>query len=278
MAPRVCVLGSVNLDMIIQTARLPKAGETIGGGNFSTSPGGKGANIALAAKRLGANTELRAAVGNDEYAEQALANLRAEGVDLGRLIIKDNHPTGLAFINVSDDGENQIAVAAGANGAFSPGDLTTIKADALVTQFEIPEDTVLTAIKNFDGLTCLNASPVIADLRPFLPHVDVLIVNTIEVEYYSGPLSGFKGLIAETRGADGAALFKDGKEIAAARPPVVQAVDTTGAGDCFAAALTVALSEKQDFENALKFAVKTASVSTTALGAQAASPRRSQVD
>jgi len=278
MAPRICVLGSVNLDLVIQTKTLPKAGQTIGGGTYSAQPGGKGANIALAAKRLGADVELRAAIGGDDFANQALINLKREGVDLSALCIKDDCPTGLAFINVSGDGENQIAVAAGANGAFTPDDLTPITTDALITQFEIPQETVLTALKEVDGFRCLNASPVIDDLTPFLPYTDLLIVNEHEAEAYAKALENYAGLLAVTLGEQGARLEKSGNILAQAKPPEISAMDTTGAGDSFAAALTVAFLEKQSFEAALKFACAVGALTTTKIGAQSASPTRKSVD
>lgn len=277
MAPRICVLGSVNLDLVIQTAQLPKAGETIGGGTYSAQPGGKGANIALAAKRLGANVTLLAAVGSDDYGEQALSNLKAEGVDLTQLKRKPAH-TGLAFINVSETGENQIAVAAGANGAFKPEDLPRVQADALITQFEIPPDTVLAAVKNFDGSTCLNPSPVIDDIAPYLPHTDLLIVNESEAHAYGAALSSYSGLLVKTLGAKGAVMSQNGLVLTEARPPMVEPVDTTGAGDGFAAALTLALLENMPNQTALNFACTVGALSTTKLGAQSAYPLRADVN
>jgi len=277
MKPKICVLGSVNLDLIIKTSVLPKAGETIGGGSFESQPGGKGANIALAAQRLGADVELRAAVGKDDYAGQALANLEDAGIDLSGLIHKNAH-TGLAFINVDAAGENQIAVAAGANGVFVPDDLTAIKADSLITQFEIPEETVLAAIQNFEGLVVLNASPVINDLSPFLPYINVLIINEHEWMAYQNALDDFDGLLAFTLGAKGAELFQNGDKIARASPPKVDVIDTTGAGDSFAAALTVAMIEGQSHQQALNFACTVGALSTTKLGAQSSSPDREAVN
>ncbi len=277
MAPRVCVLGSVNLDLVIQTEHLPKAGETIGGGTFQAVPGGKGANVALAARRLGAEVELRAAVGSDDYAEQALANVNSEGVDLSGLLRKPAH-TGLAFINVSETGENQIAVAAGANGDFKPDDLLSIKADALITQFEIPPETVLAAVKNFDGMTCLNPSPVIKDISPYLPHTDLLIVNELERQAYGDALDEYSGMLVKTLGAKGAVLSQSGDILAQASPPKVSSVDTTGAGDGFAAALTLALLENKSHLEALEFACTVGALSTTKLGAQSAYPLRTEAD
>jgi len=150
------VLGSINLDLIVQTQNLPKAGETVTGGVYTALPGGKGANVAIAAKRLGAETEIIAAVGADDYAAQALINLEAEGVYLDAVKQVDAH-TGLAFITVSEDGENQIAVASGANAAFLPTHLPKLCSDVLITQFEIPIAVIEAALEGYEGFVAVNA-------------------------------------------------------------------------------------------------------------------------
>ncbi|WP_026941649.1 ribokinase [Hellea balneolensis] len=275
---KICALGSVNLDMIIQTKTLPCAGETIAQGRFESLPGGKGANVALAAQRLGANVELRAAVGGDSYALQALYLLQAGGVDLTRLVkIADSH-TGLAFINVADDGENQIAVASGANDKFKPSHLTPISADGIITQFEIPLATIEAAIKGFEGFVAINASPVTDGLERLLPHASLIIVNEGEYEAYKSALSPYDGLLAITLGSEGAKLMKGEELIAEARPPKVEVVDTTGAGDSFAAGLTVALMEGQSPKDALQFACTVGALTATKLGTQTATPSRAEVD
>ena len=275
---KLCALGSVNLDMIIQTKTLPRAGETIAQGRFESLPGGKGANVALAAQRLGAQVELRAAVGADDYAAQALKFLKEGGVDLSHLVEIDGSHTGLAFINVADDGENQIAVASGANNKFTPTHLTPITADGIVTQFEIPLETIEAGITGFDGFVAINASPVVAGLEKLLPHASLIIVNEGEYAAYQEVLSGFDGLLAITLGSKGAKLLKAGEDIAEAQPPKVEVVDTTGAGDSFAAALTVALMEGQSPQAALQFACNVGALTTTKLGTQAATPSRVEVD
>lgn len=277
-AIKICALGSVNLDMIIQTKTLPRAGETVAQGKFQALPGGKGANVALAAKRLGAKVELRAATGNDDYAAQALQFLKEGGVDLGGLVkVQDSH-TGLAFINVAEDGENQIAVASGANDAFKPEHLTPITADGIITQFEIPIVTILAAVEEFEGFVSINASPVIEGLNRLLPHASLIIVNEGEYKAYKDVLGNYNGLLAITLGAKGAKLLKDGKTLAEAKPPEVKVVDTTGAGDSFAAALTVALIEGQTPAHALEFACTVGALTTTKLGTQAATPSRAEVN
>lgn len=278
MSIKICALGSVNLDMIIQTKTLPRAGETVAQGKFQALPGGKGANVALAAQRLGASVELRAAIGDDDYADQALQFLKDGGVDLSRLVkIQDSH-TGLAFINVADDGENQIAVASGANDKFEPRHLTPIAADGIITQFEIPIETILAAINGFDGFVAINASPVVEGLRSLLPHASLVIVNEGEYAAYKDVLHGYDGLLAITLGSKGARLLQGRRTLANAAPPKVNVVDTTGAGDSFAAALTVALMEGQAPEQALQFACTVGALTTTKLGTQAATPSRAEVN
>lgn len=275
---QICVLGSVNLDMIIQTKSLPRAGETIAQGAFQSLPGGKGANVALAAQRLGADVDLRAAIGADDYAVQALTFLKSSGVNLDNLITIENNHTGLAFINVAENGENQIAVASGANDAFEPTHLSPITAKGIITQFEIPIETIEAAIKGFEGFVAINASPVIDVLERLLPYASLIIVNEGEFKAYEQALRSYEGLLAITLGAKGAKLLQAGKVLSNATPPKVDVVDTTGAGDSFAAALTVALMEGQLPEKALEFACAVGALTTTKIGTQAATPYRTDVE
>ena len=269
------VLGSVNLDLLVQVAELPKAGETVTGGTYSALPGGKGANVAVAARRLGAETEIVAAVGDDDYASQALVNLKADGVYLDAVKTVDAH-TGLAFITVSADGENQIAVASGANAAFMPEHLPKLCSDVLITQFEIPIAVIEAALKDYAGFVAVNASPVTPNVDRILARADLVIVNQGEADAYR--LSGREGLLAITLGGSGAELWRDGELVARAPAPKVNVVDTTGAGDAFAAALTVALAEGQAEQEALEFACAAGALTTTRLGTQTASPTRAEVD
>lgn len=274
------VLGSINLDLIVQTQTLPKAGETVTGGRYTALPGGKGANVAVAAKRLGAETDIIAAVGNDDYAAQALVNLEAEGVYLDAVKRLDAH-TGLAFITVSEDGENQIAVASGANAALTAEDLPKLCSDVLITQFEIPVAVIEAALEGYAGFVSVNASPVIDGAEAILTRADLIIVNAGEAQTYkdmSYDLDAHAGLVTVTLGAKGAELRRGGKLIAKALPPKVEVVDTTGAGDSFAAALTVALAEGQSEAAALEFACAVGALTTTRLGTQTASPARAEVD
>jgi len=275
MSYGLTVLGSVNLDLIVQVQELPKAGETVTGGAYTALPGGKGANVAVAARRLGAETEIMAAVGEDDYAAQALVNLEKEGVYLDAVRRVDAH-TGLAFITVSEDGENQIAVASGANVAYAPEDVPKLCSDVLITQFEIPTETIEAALDGYKGFVAVNASPVRTDVDDILNRADLIIVNEGEAAQYD--LDDHDGLVAITLGAKGAKLYRKGELIATATPPKVDVVDTTGAGDAFAAGLTVALSEKQSPQDALEFACAVGALTATKLGTQTASPRRTEVD
>ena len=269
------VLGSINLDLIVRVKTLPKAGETVTGGDYTALPGGKGANVAVVAKRLGAETEIMAAVGNDAYAAQALENLKREGVYLDAVRRVEAH-TGLAFITVSEDGENQIAVASGANAAYAPSDVPKLCSDVLITQFEIPAAVIEAALEGYTGFVAVNASPVRGGVEAILQRADLIIVNEGEAAHYD--LAAHEGLVAVTLGAKGAELRKNGDLIAKAVPPKVDVVDTTGAGDAFAAALTVALAEKQTPQEALDFACAVGALTTTKLGTQTASPTRAEVD
>lgn len=274
----LCVLGSVNLDMVIQTSHLPRAGETVTQGQFHSTPGGKGANTALAAQRLGAKVRLQAAVGDDLYANEASASLKVAGVNLQSVVTVKDGATGIAFINVAEDGENQIAVASGANNLFSPEHLTPISEDALLSQFEIPVATLVSGLKGYNGFVAINASPMTPNVESVFKRADLIIVNEGEYATYQEMLEGYKGLLALTLGGDGAKLFKEGKLIAEAKPPKIDVVDTTGAGDAFAAALTVALAEGQDESEALNFACTVGALATTKLGAQSAAPFREAVE
>ncbi len=275
MSYGLTVLGSVNLDLIVQVADLPQPGETVTGGIYTALPGGKGANVAVAAKRLGAETEIMAAVGNDDYAAQALVNLEKEGVYLDAVRRVDAH-TGLAFITVSADGENQIAVASGANAAYAPQDVPKLCSNVLITQFEIPTATIEGALEGYNGFVTVNASPVRTGVDAILKRADLIIVNEGEAAQYD--LKNYAGLVAITLGAKGAEMRIGNKVLARAAPPKVNVIDTTGAGDAFAAGLTVALAEKQSPQDALDFACAVGALTTTKLGTQTASPIRAQVD
>lgn len=271
---KIAVLGSVNLDFVIRTDRLPTAGETVSGGSFFTTPGGKGGNQALAARLLGADVALHACVGRDAFADEALANLAAAGVDLSTLVYSDAAKTGAAFINVDEAAENQIAVASGTNALFSADKAPQIEADWIITQLEIHPDTILAAAQKSSAKLCINAAPVRPLPERLLQRADLIVVNEIEYESYAAQLQALDCLVALTLGAQGAQLLRQGAVLSAADAPTVEAIDTTGAGDSFVAALTVFLAEGMAPEAALTAACHCGGLATTQLGAQAGTPTR----
>ncbi len=274
----IVVVGSVNLDFVATVDKLPVAGETVSGAELNRFPGGKGANQALAAKRLGADVALVARVGNDANADEALALLSAGEVDLSACDRDATIPTGVALIAVSADGENQIVVAPGANRHLQPEMLTLPTADALICQLEVPVETLLHAAEIFSGFFCINLAPAMDVPDALIRRADLLVVNETEAEFYGDALAECKGLIATTFGAGGAVLSKGGATIAKTKPPVIEAIDTTGAGDTFTAALTVALLEGMDVQAALEFACAAGAAAATKRGAQPSLPFRADVE
>ena len=220
-APRLTVVGSINLDLVVQAERLPRPGETVSGARFSRVPGGKGANQAVAAARLGAEVALVGCVGRDDVAEEALAGLRERGSRSGGI---SGAPTGIALITVDAAGETTIVVAPGANAELRPEDLSLAAADAVLCQQEIPAETVARAAE-LASRFFLNAAPA----RQGAPEAELTIVNRLELD----ALGERPGLVCLTLGAEGAVLLEDGHEVARAEPPPVEAVDGTAAGDAF---------------------------------------------
>lgn len=277
--PRIHIAGSINLDLVVQCERLPGPGETILGGRFSRHPGGKGANQALAARRLGGDVGMIGCAGRDSEAEAALDLLDAAGVDLSGLTRLADFPTGVALIAVSAEGENQIVVAPGANAELGPDKLPERIDGALIGQLEIPVETVEAATERCDGLVVLNLAPALDVPKALLERADVLVVNESEAEFYGlDALLASGGLVVLTLGAEGAVMYRDGVELARARPPMVEPVDTTGAGDTFVGALAVALLEGQAPDRSLAFACAAGAASTLGAGAQTAIPDRETVD
>jgi ribokinase len=276
--PAITVVGSVNLDLVATAASLPAPGETVTGATLARHPGGKGANQALAARRLGAEVRLVARVGTDSMADEALALLRQDGVDLAGCVADPSTPTGVALIAVDAKGENLIVVAPGANAGFAPADLGAPVEDALICQLELPIVTVAQAVASARGFVAVNLAPA-AEVPPVvLERADLIVVNEAEAAFYGDRLHGARGMVAVTRGARGAGLYRNGALIAEAVPPPVVAIDSTGAGDAFVAALTVALLEGQEPEAALAFACAAGALTATRPGAQPSLPRRAEVE
>ena len=275
--PSIVVVGSVNLDLVATVDRLPTPGETVTGADLSRFPGGKGANQALAAKRLGADVTLVACVGVDAAADEALALLREGGVELDKCQHIDGSPTGTALIAVAASGENHIVVAPGANRALTPESLRLPEADALICQLETPTETIAKAAAEFTGFFVVNLAPAMHVDVSVLQRADLVVVNESEAAWYGDSLRACSGMIATTFGATGAVLSLQDEDLARAKPPRIEAVDTTAAGDTFTAALTVALVEGQEPDDALQFACAAGAAAATKLGAQPSLPSRDDV-
>jgi len=266
LGPRITVVGSVNLDLVVRCETLPRPGETVGGAALERFPGGKGANQALACARLGAEVRLVAAVGRDAFADEAIAALRAAGVELD--LHESDKPTGVALITVDAKGETMIAISPGANASLTDFELPP--SDAVICQQEIPDVAVTTAWEQATGLFCLNAAP--ARRIPVDP--DVAVVNRFELE----SLARTDGLVALTLGVEGAVLLEDGVEVARAVPPAVGVVDGTAAGDAFTACLVVSLLEGREREESLTRACAAGALAVSRLGAQPSLPTAAEID
>jgi ribokinase len=299
MKPNILVIGSSNTDMVVQAAHLPVPGETILGGTFFMNAGGKGANQAVAAARLGAAITFIAKVGDDIFGKQAVELFRLEGIDTSYVITDPVQPSGVALITVDANAENCIVVASGANAVLMPADLlaaeSAIKNAAIVLmQLEIPLETVQFAagIAAENGVrVILNPAPACALPDELLEKVTIITPNETEAEMLTGikitdigsaemaakALAG-KGIetVIITLGAKGALLFTGG-EYSLIPAPIVKAVDTTAAGDVFNGALVVAIGERKSMMDAVTFACSAAALSVTKLGAQASAPYRREV-
>jgi len=295
---RVVVVGSVNVDLVVSVGRLPRAGETVAGGTFARHGGGKGANQAVAAARLGARVAIVGAVGADELGEEALAELAGEGIDVDHVTRLDGVATGVAAIVVDESGENQIAVASGANAELDAAAVERALA-ALLSQGgsdppgavllvnEVPEAAVaagLRAASSTGWLVVLNpapARPAGADLGGVIltPNADEAreLTGEEDVEAAARVLAERTGAaVLVTLGADGALLL-DGGEAQRLTAPPVDVVDTTGAGDTVNGALAAGLAAGRPLAEAVRFALAAAALSTTAAGARTAMPRRDEV-
>ncbi len=261
MPVELTVVGSINLDLVARVPALPRPGETLSASAFERIAGGKGANQAVAAARLGGHVRLVGAVGRDAAAEEALVHLRAAGVELD---LTHAGATGLALILVADDGENQIVVVPGANALLAPREV----AGAVLCQLEVADEVVLAAARGA-SFFALNASPA----RAIAVVPDLLIVNRLEHDVVSAGR-----LVAVTSGAEGAVLYENGHEVARATPPRVDAVDGTAAGDAFAAALVLGLLEGTEPGEALRRACAAGALAAGRLGAQPSLPTRAEVD
>jgi ribokinase len=266
-APSVTVVGSINLDLVARCQRLPRPGETVTGGSFERLPGGKGANQAVAAARLGASVRMIGAVGEDGFAQEALAGLQEAGVDVQ---IHRRGDTGVALILVADDGENQIVVVPGANATVEPAPVE----GAVLCQLEVPVETVAALAERSRGKFFLNAAPARPVPAEVLRRAELVVVNRFEFD----ALAECPRLVALTLGAEGAMLLEEGREVARARAPNVQAVDGTAAGDAFTACLVVSLLEERPRDEALRRACAAGAIAASRPGAQPSLPTAIEID
>jgi len=264
--PRLTVVGSVNLDLVARCERLPRPGETLTDATFDRYPGGKGANQAVAAARLGAQVRFVGNVGEDEFAVEALAGLREAGVETE---LREGGMTGVALILVDADGENQIVVAPGANAELHDAPAS----EAVLCQLEVPLDAVEAAASRTERFF-LNAAPA-RDLPLGLVRLaELVVVNRYELE----ALPEAPKLAALTLGAHGAVLLEDGSEVARAEAPRVEAVDGTAAGDAFTACLVVSRLEGREWGEALSRACAAGAIAASRPGAQPSLPTADEVD
>jgi ribokinase len=297
--PGIIVIGSSNTDMVIKTQKLPAPGETILGGTFLMNPGGKGANQAVAAARLGGKVTFITKRGNDLFGNQAVGLLMREGIDT-QYIIKDNDlPSGVALITVDSAGENSIVVAPGSNGNLLQEDIPSSvfgsgSYDILLLQLEIPISTVeysaVTAMQN-NTKVILNPAPACQLPDNLLKHTWLITPNETEAEIISGvkitdiPSAESASVIIRKRGVKNVIItlgetgaYVKSDEYTGLIPGIkVTPVDTTAAGDVFNGALAVAISEGEGLKEAVIFANKAASISVTRMGAQASVPYRNEI-
>jgi ribokinase len=273
LRPRLTVVGSINLDLVAWVQRLPRPGETVTDAELTRVPGGKGANQAVAAAKLGAEVSFVGRVGADDHAALARAGLDEAGVEVS-LQVDEELPTGIAMIFVDWDGENEIVVVPGANTSLAGFEVG--KTDALLCQLEIPDQSIREALVQTDVFFCLNAAPAREVSDEILQRADLIVANSFELDALgSSPLGA---LFALTLGAEGAALMDDGEEVARAEPPRVEAVDGTAAGDAFTACLVVSLLEGRDREEALRRACAAGAIAASRPGAQPSLPTSAEVD
>ena len=301
MPGKIVVIGSLNMDFFVRVARLPQAGETILGSSFEMLPGGKGANQAYTVARLGGTAEMIGCVGQDVFGQRLINNLKTAGVETSHVLETPTSPTGVAFISVDKNGQNQIVVAPGANENLDSGHIMTalskVRPEYVLLQLEIPLSIVECAItvgRNQNAFLVLDPAPVKPINPRLLSQIDILTPN--ESEALS--LLGRKGDRIPLEEADEVARkllkigprqvilklgkngswYTDGARSQHFPARTVQAIDATAAGDTFNGALSVALAEGRSIDEAILFANNAASLSVTKLGAQASIPTREEVE
>lgn len=298
-AKKIIVVGSCNTDMVIKADRLPIPGETILGGTFFMNPGGKGANQAVAASRMGGNVTLISKTGNDVFGKQSVMLYTAENIKTDYIFSDPKHPSGVALITVDAQGENCIVVASGANAFLTPSDIDKASAeiegsDLILMQLEIPIETVEYVAEKAQkkGIkVILNPAPARALSDNLLKHLYIIIPNKSEAEILSGikvsdiesakqaaDIISAKGvdIVVITLGSQGA-LIKEYSDYHFVDALKVEALDTTAAGDTFCGSVCVGLSEGKSILDSVKLAARAAAITVTRMGAQASIPYRSEL-
>jgi ribokinase len=299
MKPRIIVVGSINMDIVNRVKRYPEAGETIHGLGTEYSPGGKGANQAVAASLAGGEVQMIGAVGNDPFGAELTASLQRYGVDTSRVMTKEG-TSGLAFITVTDEGENSIILSAGANGQVSVDDLDRLfeagEGDTILLQNEIPWASTRQTMRmaSARGATViLNPAPAIAEASQVLSWADVIVLNETEAEAISGVtvtdvvaaghaadglIAGGAKAVLLTLGEHGS-LYVDAQGERIRTPAFkVKAVDTTAAGDTFIGAFAASGGTGLPLAERLRFAAAAAALAVTRQGAQASIPRQAEIE
>lgn len=296
---KILVLGSSNTDMTVKTPVLPAPGETVLGGVFTMSAGGKGANQAVAAKRVGGDVSFICKVGKDVFGDNSLRHYEAEGIDVSG-VLRSDMPSGVALVTVDNDAENSIVVASGANLDFSDEDIKVSEpalksCDILLMQLEIPVPAVLNAARiayEAGAMVVLNPAPYAELPEEIFKYISLFIPNETELASFSGMTVTDKesavaaakvlldkgvGKMIVTMGSKGS-LILDGGEPRLVQACKVNAVDTTGAGDTYCGSICVALSEGKSLKEAAEFASVVSALSVTKIGAQTAIPSRAEAD
>lgn len=299
MTKKILVIGSSNTDMTVKTQALPRPGETLLGGEFKMGPGGKGANQAVAAARLGGDVSFVCKVGNDMFGDSAIMGYEKDGIDTSR-ILRSTKPSGVALIMVDDKGENCISVASGANADFTEADIDSVadiikEAEMLVLQLEIPVPCVLKAARiaaEAGVKILLNPAPACELPEELFKYVYLMTPNQTESEFYTGihvddEASAARaaealramgvGNVLMTMGSKGSMAFTaEGKFFTPARK--IEAVDATAAGDTFCGALAVALVEGKNLKEAVAFATAASALTVQKMGAQESIPYRNEIN
>jgi ribokinase len=299
MNKKIIVIGSSNTDMVVKSKKLPSPGETILGGNFLMNAGGKGANQAVAAAKLGANVIFVSKVGNDIFGNQAIEGFKNSGINTDFVFVDNENPSGVALILVDENGENSIAVASGANAHLQTTEVAKAiknvqEGDIVLLQLETPISTIEYAIEacfNKKATIILNPAPAQILSEKIFRNLSFITPNETEAELLTGvkvndEVSAAKAAavfiekgvqnVIITLGSKGALFYtKNKKQLIPTK--TVKAVDTTAAGDVFNGALAVALSNEMETEYAISFACKAASISVTRMGAQSSAPSKEEI-